>query len=160
MNTRGHKGGFAATAFRISGAGAIALHAAVYLAVHCDRVCSSGEMARSFSVSKAHLEKVLQRLTRAGIVDPVRGRQGGFRLRARPSSVNMRKVFEAAGGRLGGAECLFAKRACGGGECIMQGLIGRINSEVEKYFTRATLAGLSGKVGGAWRAKGNSLAAT
>jgi len=64
--------------FKISEAGAIALHAASHLAAHQDQPCRAADIAAGFKVSTAHLEKVLQRLARAGLVTATRGPKGGL----------------------------------------------------------------------------------
>ncbi len=60
------------------------LRVLVYLGTHGERLCSIGEIARSYGVSQNHLMKVVNDLARAGYVESVRGRFGGIRL-ARPA---------------------------------------------------------------------------
>ena len=132
-----------ATTFKISEAAAIGLHAAVYLAVHQKRVCQAGEIAQNLSVSEAHLVKVLQRLTRAGLVEPVRGRHGGYRLAQPAREITLLKVFEAIEGRLTVAKCLFRRQVCDGRQCILHGLIKNMNSQAFAYLNKTTLAKLA-----------------
>lgn len=133
-----------ATTFKISEAGVIALHASVYMAARQEQVCPAGEMAQTLSVSEAHLVKVLQRLTRAGLVAPARGRHGGYRLAQPAGQITLLNVFEAIEGPLAIAKCLFRRQVCNGRQCILHGLIKNINSQTFSYLNKTTLAGLAG----------------
>ena len=62
-----------------------ALRVLMHLALNEDRLCSIGEMARTYGVSHNHLTKVVVTLTRHGFVATTRGRAGGLRL-ARPAA--------------------------------------------------------------------------
>ncbi len=132
-----------ATLIKISEAGAIGLHAGVYLAGNPERVCSAGEMAATLQVSEAHLVKVLQRLTRAGLVRTIRGPKGGYAL-ARPAvRITLRDVLEAVEGRLAPVSCLLKHKVCRGRPCILGGLVEEVNSRSVDYMTAKTLAALA-----------------
>ncbi|MFC1454057.1 RrF2 family transcriptional regulator [Verrucomicrobiota bacterium] len=131
--------------FKISEAGAIALHAAAYMAACHNSLCPASEMTQALSVSEAHLVKVLQRLTRAGLVEPARGRHGGYRLLKPPAKITLRDVFEAIEGRLTVDACLFRQQVCDGPQCILHGLIKNINTQAMDYFNKTTLDGLTRK---------------
>lgn len=60
------------------------LRVLIHLALHDDRLCSIGEIARTYDISHNHLMKVVNALSRDNFVETVRGRFGGMRL-ARPA---------------------------------------------------------------------------
>jgi Rrf2 family nitric oxide-sensitive transcriptional repressor len=60
------------------------LRVLIHLALNDDRLCSIGEIARTYDVSHNHLMKVVNALARDGFIETVRGRAGGMRL-ARPA---------------------------------------------------------------------------
>jgi len=52
----------------------------MYLAVHRDALCTVSDIAERYSISRHHLTKVVNQLSRAGFITTVRGRSGGMRL--------------------------------------------------------------------------------
>ena len=98
------------------------------------------EMASGLSASEAHLAKVLQRLTKAGIVSSTRGPRGGFRLTSSPASVSLRKVYEAMEGRLEVERCMVGSPICNKRECPLGSLFARLSDDVMDTLGATTLA--------------------
>jgi len=72
----------------ITEAANLALHSLVYLANHqAAWPISTARAAAPFSASEAHLNKVFQRLNKAGLVGSVRGPRGGFVLAREPAEI-------------------------------------------------------------------------
>lgn len=69
-----------------------ALRVLLYLGARPDRLCSIGEIARSYDISQNHLMKVVNDLANAGYVASVRGRSGGVRLGRPPAEINIGQV--------------------------------------------------------------------
>lgn len=61
------------------------LRVLIHLALNDDRLCSIGEISRTYDISHNHLMKVVNALAHDGFVETLRGRGGGMRL-ARPAS--------------------------------------------------------------------------
>ena len=55
---------------------------------------TTGQIAEFFGISKDHLAKVVQRLTRLGWVRTVRGIGGGLELAVQPESITVGEVIE------------------------------------------------------------------
>ena len=68
-----------------------AVRVLMYLAVHPDRLCSIGEIAGAYAISRNHLMKIVNVLANAGYVASERGRSGGIRL-ARPAAEDQRAI--------------------------------------------------------------------
>jgi len=128
---------------RISEAGSLALHTAAVLAGERKRRLSAHEIAARIHVSEAHLAKVLQRLHKAGIVDSVRGRGGGFTL-ARPASrIRLRDVYEAIEGKLRRSHCLMGRAKCRATRCILGDVIAEVDERVWGYLSGTKLSDLA-----------------
>ncbi|MCK4410230.1 MAG: Rrf2 family transcriptional regulator, partial [Candidatus Eisenbacteria sp.] len=83
---------------KISEAASLAIHAAGILAGIGGGQSSAEAMADALGVSKSHLVKVLQRLTKAGLVRSSRGPGGGYSLTRPPREVSIREVYEMVEG--------------------------------------------------------------
>lgn len=81
------------------------LRVLIYLAVNPDRLATIEEISVAYGVSKAHLMKVVHNLGRAGFLETVRGRGGGFRLARAPEEINVGAVVRQTEGRMNLVEC-------------------------------------------------------
>ncbi|AKJ08053.1 BadM/Rrf2 family transcriptional regulator [Archangium gephyra] len=69
-----------------------ALRVLLYLAVHPDRVVSTGEVSGAYGISKHHLVRVVQGLGRHGFVEVRPGRSGGVVLARAPAEISVGDV--------------------------------------------------------------------
>ena len=127
---------------KISEAASLALHTMVYLAANPKKKQSAKEMASVFSVSEAHLAKVMQRLGHAGLVKSQRGPKGGFVLGKDPKDITLLEVYEVTEGPLEHTPCLLGEPICNG-SCILGGLMSEVDHRVKEYLSRTTLAQLA-----------------
>lgn len=125
-------------------ASSIALHTMAILAADPDRHVTIHEVAERLPVSENHLAKVLQRLARAGLVESVRGKGGGFALRGDPRAVTLLDVHEAIEGKLDVAACLFEPPHCTG-TCILGTALEAANALVHERLARTRLSDLSAR---------------
>ena len=132
-----------ASVLKVSDAASMALHATVLLAAEPAQVIPTREIARILHVSPAHLSKVLQRLSKAGIVRSLRGPGGGFHLSRGREKLTLLRVYEAIEGRLAPDNCLLHEPVCGARRCIFGDMLKRLNKEVRDYLAKHKLADLS-----------------
>jgi Rrf2 family protein len=123
----------------MSEAASLALHSMVLLAQAGNEKSSTKEIAHRTGVSQAHLAKVLQRLSKAGLVDAVRGPGGGYFLAKTPSEITLAQVYEAISGPLSESKCLLQEGACPFRQCLFDGLLEKVTAEISDYLTRRTL---------------------
>lgn len=76
-----------------------ALRAVVYLASHPGASCTVDCIAKHTGIPAGSLAKVLQQLSRAGLVSSQRGPNGGFVLTRTPQSLTFMDVIVAADGQ-------------------------------------------------------------
>ncbi|MEW5762714.1 MAG: Rrf2 family transcriptional regulator [Bacillota bacterium] len=89
-----------------------AIRALVHLATSPEGVVSAGEIARAQDIPIDFLQKVMQKLTRAGLVVSHRGVQGGFSLARAPQEVNLLEVVTVMQGKPAVNRCFLGKDSC------------------------------------------------
>jgi Rrf2 family nitric oxide-sensitive transcriptional repressor len=93
-----------------------ALRVMMYAGSAGDRLITIEETAKVYNVSRAHLMKVVNILTKTGYLKGVRGRSGGFTLARRPEQINLGAVIRETEPDFALVEC-FAS----GNQCVITG---------------------------------------
>ena len=93
----------------ISTKGRYALRAMTDLAQH-DGWVSLGDVSRRQGISRKYLEQVISLMMRAGFVESLRGKGGGYRLTRAPEEYTLGEILRAAEGSLAPVECLQVAR--------------------------------------------------
>lgn len=122
---------------------ALAFHTMGIFAAHPDRLIRAGEIARALNVSENHLQKVNQRLAKAGLIRAVRGPKGGFCLNRRADGISLLEVYEAIEGPLIRNQCILGRPACISPHCILGQLTDGVHGMVSDFFREQTVAGLA-----------------
>ena len=99
---------------RLMGFTDYALRLLMYAAAHDGRLVTIEEACEVFNISRGHLKKVANTLTRAGYLKAVRGRSGGLKLAQAPNKIRLGDVIRSTEPDFAMAEC-FAP----GNECII-----------------------------------------
>ncbi|TAL77941.1 MAG: Rrf2 family transcriptional regulator [Beijerinckiaceae bacterium] len=89
-----------------------ALRVLMYAAARSDRLITIEETAEVYGVSRAHLMKVANQLTRSGYLRAVRGRSGGLTLAKRPNRIKLGEVLRATEPDFALVECFTADNNC------------------------------------------------
>ncbi|NOZ84957.1 MAG: Rrf2 family transcriptional regulator [Deltaproteobacteria bacterium] len=127
----------------ISEAASLALHAVAFMAGNdSPDKSTTREIAHVIAASEHHLSKVMQRLTKAKLVRPIRGPNGGFMLARPAGKITLLEVFEAIDGKLETGDCLLAEPVCVGPGCILGNLLKNINNQVRDYLDGTRLSDL------------------
>jgi len=124
---------------RISEAASMGLHAVVLLSADDSQPTATKCIAERLKCSEAHLSKVLQRLTRSGILSATRGPRGGFVLAREPKSITLMEIMETIDGKPRHNGCLFEHSVCDGDKCMMGDLLKDVNKRVNEYFANTTI---------------------
>jgi len=126
----------------ISEAANLALHAGMLLARARGQALAVRVMATELDASYDHLTKVLQRLTKAGLVRATRGPGGGFVLAKSPERIQLLDLYEAIDGKFSMRRCLFGRKACPARNCVMGDLVDRLNHQVLEHLKGRRLSDL------------------
>ncbi|WP_425906210.1 RrF2 family transcriptional regulator [Nitrobacter sp. TKz-YC02] len=84
----------------------------MYAATHGDRLVTIEETASVYGISRTHLMKVANQLTRAGYLKAVRGRSGGLMLAKRPNRIKLGDVLCATEPDFALVECFSSNNRC------------------------------------------------
>lgn len=124
---------------KISEAASIALHALMILAKNPDKLMAVNQIASQLDVSANHLSKVMQRLVKAGLIDSIKGFNGGFKLACDIEKLTFLEVYELFDGKIKDANCLLSGKKCEG-DCVLGDLIYSLNNQVRDKFQKTTIA--------------------
>jgi len=124
---------------KISEAASLALHAMITLVQNQNRLVSVKEISDKLDVSSNHLSKVMQRLNKAGLIDSIKGYNGGFKLIVKPEDVSFLEIYELFDGKLKNSRCLLSTHNCGS-DCIFGDLVYSINLQVKEKFEQTKLS--------------------
>lgn len=129
----------------VSDAASMGIHACSLLAAAPGTKClTSQEMAEALHGSANHMAKILQRLTRAGIVRSIRGPHGGFTLACDPEKTSILEVFEAIEGPILEEHCMLRIPVCTPSKlCIMGRLVQDVQEMVRRRFSETTLGDMA-----------------
>ena len=89
----------------------------LYLAERPDALCTVGDIAAWYGVSRPHMAKVAHHLTKLGYVDGVQGKSGGLRLAKMPAEMNIGEIIRQMEPDFHVVECFDKER----GACRIDG---------------------------------------
>lgn len=110
-----------------------------------ERAFSSAELAAEYRLSRNHLAKIMQHLSRAGLIETRRGGGGGAVLARPANQIRLGAIIRSLEDGHPLVECLGSD----GGSCVIDGrcrLKGRLRSAEAAFFAdldRATLADIA-----------------
>lgn len=125
---------------KISEAASLAFHAMYLLSKSGGKKLSTVPMAKKLNVSSDHLAKVMQRLVSVGYVKSLRGPHGGFFLAQPASKITLMQIYEAIHGKFTPSCCLLKKPVCSGGQCILGGLLHKVDQEISEHLKSTRLS--------------------
>ena len=120
------------------------LRTLIYLGMHRDRLSTIHDIAELHDISKNHLMKVVHQLGLSGLVETVRGRNGGLRLKVEPEQINIGAVVRHSETDFYMAECFGPNAtACHlAPACALKGVLAAATAAYLKVIDSVTLADL------------------
>jgi Rrf2 family protein len=111
----------------------------LHLARMKERVLVVDDIAIVMDIPKSFLAKILQRLTKAGIVKSSRGIKGGFQLAKNPRQISLLDVIEAIQGPAGMNRCAINKDTCKfSNTCTVHPIWVELRRKVEQHLEKIT----------------------
>lgn len=122
-----------------------ALRAVVYLAQHANEAWTTKQIAAATRVPAGYLSKVLQGLSRAGLITSQRGRHGGFQLDADPEKLTLLEVVNAVEPIRRITRCPLNLSSHGEDLCPLHHKLDETIAMVEKQFAQTPVSELLGR---------------
>lgn len=134
----------------ISTKGRYALRVLIDMAEHqSEKSIPLREIAQRQGISEKYLESIIKTLVRGGVVEGMRGKGGGYRLRQSPDRLTVGHILRLVEGSLAPVACLGADTPCErAAECRTLSLWSGLNDVINNYLDRYTLSDLLRRDGG------------
>ena len=102
------------------------------------------EIAEQEGISQKYLEAIMTTLSKAGFVDAVHGKGGGYRLNRKPESYTVGSILKLTEGSLAVASCsVTGPAACSRTTCCeAKPMWDRLDTMIDHFFEGITLADL------------------
>ena len=121
-----------------------AIRCVLYLSGKEESIIMADEISRAMSIPKSFLAKILQKLTKAGIVKSFRGVKGGFRLAKKPQQISLLDIIEAIEGPTAMNRCALDASFCNfSGTCTVHPVWVELRKIVENYLRKTNFRRLS-----------------
>jgi len=110
-----------------------------------DACVSASLLAESTGLEMPTVSKVLKMLAKAGVVNSLRGVNGGYRLAKRPSDITVAAIVRAMEGPIALTECALEPGLCSyESNCHLRGHWHQIGQAVEGALENLSLADMAG----------------
>lgn len=119
-----------------------ALRAVVWLSANPEKPLTAQQIAEATRVPAGYLAKVLQGLSRAGLLHSQRGLGGGFSLARSPETLTMWEVVQAVDPIKRIRDCPLGFEAHGDSLCPLHKRLDNAIEAIEKDFTSCTISQL------------------
>ena len=102
------------------------------------------EIAEAEGISQKYLESIMTTLSKAGFVDAVHGKGGGYRLNRKPEEYTIGSILKLTEGSLAAVSCTAqGAAACSRTECCQaKPMWDRLEKLIDDFFEGITLADL------------------
>ena len=129
----------------VSTKGRYALRVMVHFALqNTDRYIPLKEIAEAENISQKYLESIMTTLSKAGFVDAVHGKGGGYRLNRAPAEYTVGSILKLTEGSLAAVSCTAqGPSACSRSTCCQtKPMWEKLDHMIDDFFEGITLADL------------------
>ena len=119
-----------------------------HLAVHYDGGSfSASDIAEAYGISSTLMAKILQKLSREGLVVARHGSTGGYQLNRHPSNITILEAIRAVEGPLFITSCVTVRGECDQTDrCTIREPLRRVNQSLEDVLRRITISHMKEEV--------------
>ena len=130
----------------VSTKGRYALRVMVYFVLNGgeDKYIPLKEIAEAEDISQKYLESIMTTLSKAGFVDAIHGKGGGYKLNRKPEEYTVGSILKLTEGSLAAVSCTSqGAAACSRTECCQaKPMWDRLEKLIDDFFEGITLADL------------------
>ena len=129
----------------VSTKGRYALRVMVHFAMKgADNYIPLNQIAEAEGISQKYLESIMTVLSKAGFVDAIHGKGGGYRLNRKPEEYTVGSILKLTEGSLAAVSCTAqGPAACSRSPCCQtKPMWDRLDAMIDKFFEDITLADL------------------
>ena len=120
-----------------------AIRCVLYLSGKRDQPTVVEEIAQEMSIPKSFLSKIVQKLSRADILESFRGVKGGFKLARQPAKISLLDVIEAMQGYAAANKCAVDKAQCNlSCACVVHPVWIELRKQTEDYLRKINFENL------------------
>jgi Rrf2 family protein len=120
-----------------------AIRCVLYLSKKQDQPTVVEEIAQEMSIPKSFLSKIVQKLSRADILESFRGIKGGFKLARKPAEISLLDVIAAMQGPAASNKCAVDKAKCNlSCACVVHPVWIELRKQTEDYLRKINFANL------------------
>ncbi len=109
-----------------------------------DEVTKAKEIAGMYTIPLPLLAKILQQLAREGVIEPVQGPNGGYRILEPLESINLTRFVEILEGPVGLVDCNITPDCTQISQCNIRQPIQQVNNTLKTMFDNLTLDQITG----------------
>lgn len=115
-----------------------------------DGVIDAGTVSTETSVTPRFALKILNKLTRGGLINSYKGAKGGYKLAVPPSEITLKRVIELIDGPIAIARCVEGGESCSlncdKAACIYHHVFDGISTELAAKLDGITIGDVIGKI--------------
>ena len=124
-----------------------AIRSLMYLCWHRNRTVTAEEIARFYGISRDHIVKVIQELSRHGYVQARRGRGGGSVLARDPRQITVCEVITTFEGPPALLDCLRTTNVCAiENSCQLKRVLAEAQTRMFEYLDTVSIEDVAGEL--------------
>lgn len=126
-----------------------AIKALLYIAKDSDRIVSVNELVKKLNMRRAFLRRILQVLSKQGVLKSLKGSGGGFMLNINPDKIHVIDIVSIFRDDTDIFSCLFEKDVCPHpAKCLLMKEIKKTEAQLNDALRQLTIAKLLKSIGG------------